>query len=108
MQRVTSTSFPWSRSSEVAITVATWGGSLTWALPGSQMLTAGARGGSKAHRPLAGKQYASTFCRLLSAFVVGPELERAQAVLYRIAPSARALRRNPGVSLGLGRGRSPL
>jgi hypothetical protein len=31
---------------------------------------------------------------LLSAFVVGPELERAQAVLYRIAPSARALRRN--------------
>jgi hypothetical protein len=37
-----------------------------------------------------------TFCRLLSAFVVGPELERAQVVRHRagllspFAPSARA------------------
>jgi hypothetical protein len=44
---------------------------------------------------------------LLSAYVVGPELKRAQVVHYRVrpvgrlAPSARALRRH-GRSLGLG------
>jgi hypothetical protein len=36
--------------------------------------------------PLRGKQYASNVCRLLSAFVVGPELERALVVRYRAGP----------------------
>jgi hypothetical protein len=39
--------------------------------------------GRRRTAPLWGKQYASDFCRLLSAFVVGPELERAQVVRYR-------------------------
>jgi hypothetical protein len=30
-----------------------------------------------------GSNTPSTFCRLLSAFIVGPELERAQVVRYR-------------------------
>ena len=51
-------------------------------------VTAGARGGSEgALPPCEGKQYAFDFCRLLSAFVVGPELERAQ--VGQQAPRAR-------------------
>jgi hypothetical protein len=64
--------------------------------------------------PLRRKQHASNVCRLLSAFVVGPELERAQGralprrvktVLTHFAPSARALRQH-GRFLGLGGVRS--
>jgi hypothetical protein len=71
-------------------------------------------GGFRAHCPLARKQWRRTFCGLLSSrvTVVGPELWRAQVVLYRaesfhawndsLSPSARALRRHGRVSLGLG------
>jgi hypothetical protein len=45
---------------------------------------------------LRGSSTPSTFCRLLSAFVVGPELGRAQVVLYRMnchgAVASRLLR----------------
>jgi hypothetical protein len=61
---------------------------VAWWLPSPpgdlrRLLTAGARGASKAHCPLLGEAVRLGFCRLLSAFVVGPELERAQVVRYR-------------------------
>lgn len=74
--------------------------------------------GRKAHCPLAGEAVGLRLLPSAVGCVVGPELGRAQVVLYRanlphawgklLAPSARALGRHGRVSQVWGSGRSPL
>lgn len=48
--------------------------------------------------PLRRKQCAFDFCRLLSAFVIGPELERARVMLYRGGTNCALSLRLPATS----------